>query len=642
MRIRHLLLPALVLLAPTLARAQEVMGAVRAGQWAQADAAAAQYADPVAGKLVGWMRMQTPGAASATEITAFLVTNPDWPAHAALLRRRDEALATDPDDAAVLAICDKGHPALSTALARCADALRVAGRTADAGNAARAAWLAAPPDPAWETKFLAKWGRDIGREDQLRRFNRLAWTDTAGAQRQLQRVNGLDRAVGEVRLAFRRDDPNAPNLLNALPAAQKADPILFLEQARWLRRAGKEDEAMALWQAGGQTAERAAPADRQAAFWEERNLLARRRLRAGDGAGAYAIASGHAQTSGEAFLDAEFLSGFIALRRLADGPMAAKHFRALIAASKSVITQARGHYWLARALGDGPAAAAEYRAAAAWPSAFYGQLAAIALGDAPKALAQRITAQADPATDAARALDVAGRDLARAAALLVGWNEPRRAAPFFLRLDELMPDTADRVTAAKLALGFGLPDVAVALARRAGRDGVMMIQTGWPLAADIPPDAGVEPALVLGLVRQESSFDAGAVSPVGARGLMQLMPATAAATARKLNLAAPPTALTDPALNLRLGTAYLRDLLDQFTASVPLAISAYNAGPSRVGEWLMTNGDPRAGAIDIIDWIELIPFNETRNYAQRVIENQVIYRAQRGDALAHPLAQWLR
>jgi soluble lytic murein transglycosylase len=169
----------------------------------------------------------------------------------------------------------------------------------------------------------------------------------------------------------------------------------------------------------------------------------------------------------------------------------------------------------------------------------------------------------------------------------------------------------------------------------------MLPDTGWPLAAEVP--AGIEQALTLGVIRQESSFDAAVVSPAGARGLMQLMPATAGTLARKLGLTpSVPAPISDPTLNVKLGTAYLQQMLDMFDGAVPLAVAAYNAGPNRVQQWLETNADPRTAGVDIVDWIELIPFGETRNYVQRVIENEEVYRAKLNVALPHPLARWLR
>lgn len=225
--------------------------------------------------------------------------------------------------------------------------------------------------------------------------------------------------------------------------------------------------------------------------------------------------------------------------------------------------------------------------------------------------------------------------------MLVAWGEPRRARAFLLRLYDLAPDEVDRELTARLAEGFGMPDLAVAIARRAGQDGLMMPEAGWPLAA-APPPGPVEPALALGLIRQESNFDTEATSPSGARGLMQLMPATAEDVAKKLGVRVSVIALsTDPEYNMRLGTNYLAGLMAQFNGCVPYAVAGYNAGPNRVNEWLATNGNPGSGGVDMIDWIELIPFAETRNYVQRVIENLVIYRARAGLVLPHPLAHWL-
>ena len=628
--------------------AADVFFAMRSGDWAAADAAAvAQSPDPVARKLVLFYRLITPHTASASEIAAFMAASPDWPLPGLLARRRDEALASEPDDATVAGLCDQAAPPIAIAAARlrCADAFAHAGRSGDAAQAVRQAWIDGPSDPTWETGFLQRWSSTLTRDVQWRRFDRLAWTDPAGAKRQAARLDGADRARADTRLALKRDDPSALGLLAVLPADARSDPALVLEQARWLRRAGHDDDAVALWQSAGAQAEQAASADHLAAFWDERNVLARHLLRAGDAKNAYAVAAAHAQRAPEQLGDAEFLAGFIALRRLNDIPAAIRHFGAVAAASKAAITQARAHYWLGRAIaerGDADAASAEYRNAAAFPNTFYGQLAIVALGDGDH-LAQRIRDARDPAADRTQALGLAGRELARAAALVVAWGEPRRATIFLLRLSEVAPDPADRALTARLAAGFGLAETAIAIARRAGRDGVVLLETGWPIAALVPQNAGLDPALALAVIRQESSFDTATTSPAGARGLMQLMPATATITARQLGLPVSIAALNaDPGYNMQLGTTYLRGLMEQYGGGIALAAAAYNAGPSRVTDWLAGNGDPVRGGADLIDWIELIPFNETRNYVQRVIENAVVYRAERGDKAAHPLTQWLR
>ncbi len=638
----------LVSLAAAPARADEIGAALHDSRWADADALAATSPDPVARKLVLYFRLLTPGAGHAAEIAAFMAANPLWPNQAVLSRRLSEAMAAEPDDRTVLEICGRQPVREVPSMLRCATANANAGRAPDAAEVARQAWLTGITDPAAEIGFIRQWGRILTPADQWRRFDRLAWTDNGAvggpAFRQIARLDPAQRPAAEARLALKRDDASARALVAVLPGGAAVDPALMLELAKWLRRAGQDEDAQKLWLGMGAEAERATPAEHRPAFWDERNLLARRRLRVGDNAGAYALVDGAAGLAPEQAIDAHFLAGFIALRRIGDTDAASSHFRALAALSKAAITQGRAYYWLGRTAdlrNDKTAAKGFYLQAASWPTTFYGQLAARALGEDDAALAARIRAARDPGWTPARALDFAGSEDARAAALLVAWGEPRRARAFVLRLDELASDGTDRTLAARLAAGFGLPDLAVAISRRAGRDGVMLTEAGWPLAVD-PPAGPVEPALALGLIRQESNFNTEALSPVGARGLMQLMPATAQAVAHKLgdgtvNLAA---LSTDPAYNMRLGTAYLGGLLDQFGGAMPYAVAGYNAGPSRVADWLATNGDPAAGGIGMIDWIELIPFSETRNYVQRVVENVVVYRALAGTVLPHPLARW--
>ena len=629
---------ALFAATPALAQQADPIAALRADRWADAERAAATYADPVALKLVTYYRLLAPGAATADEITDFMTQSPDWPNQALLERRRQEAIASDPDLASTLAQCDRNKLTVPQTMLHCAEALANAGRNAEAAEAAHHAWIAGIGD---EPAFLRRWSGAVGADDTWERFQRFAWHDAAAAARQAPRLDPAHRAAAETRLALQRDAPNADARLAALPTAMRRDPGMMLDHARWLRHADRPADALALWERVGEAAQNDAPADELAGFWTERNLLARRLLHDGDAAGAYALTDRHGRITPEQTLDAEFLAGFIALRRLTDPAAAKRHFITLVELSKAAITQGRAHYWLGRAIGAaGGDPKPEYQRAAAWPTTFYGQLAALALGDDPSALARRITALHDPAYTRDQVLAFTDREVVRAAAMLVAWSDPHRARSFLMRMDELAPDPADRALTARFALRLGLPDTAVFVARRMGRDGLLLPEAGWPIAAE-PPDGPVDASVALGLIRQESSFDIGAVSPSGARGLMQLMPFTAQAVAKQIGAATSLVTLTsDPAHNMRLGTAYLREMLDRFDNSLPLATAAYNAGPHRVDEWLAANGDPRTGPIDMLDWIELIPLNETRNYVQRVLENVVVYRARRGESTPTLLAQW--
>ena len=334
---------ALFAATPALAQQADPIAALRADRWADAERAAATYADPVALKLVTYYRLLAPGAATADEITDFMTQSPDWPNQALLERRRQEAIATDPDLASTLAQCDRNKLTVPQTMLHCAEALANAGRNAEAAEAARHAWIAGIGD---EPAFLRRWSGAVGADDTWERFQRFAWHDAAAAARQAPRLDPAHRAAAETRLALQRDAPNAEARLAALPTAMRRDPGMMLDHARWLRHADRPVDALALWERVGEAAQNDAPADELAGFWTERNLLARRLLHDGDAAGAYALTDRHGRITPEQTLDAEFLAGFIALRRLTDPAAAKRHFITLVELSKAAITQGRAHYWL--------------------------------------------------------------------------------------------------------------------------------------------------------------------------------------------------------------------------------------------------------------------------------------------------------
>ncbi len=632
--------------SPANTPANDVIAAIRGNDWPRAAALAAAIADPIAAKLVTYYRLLAPGAASAGDIADFIAANPDWPQQDLLARRQDEALIALADDRAAAAFCLRAPPVLPEAWLRCANAAAAIGDTAAAARAAGLAWSGGIDDPAAEAILVARWPAALTPAATWERFARLLPRNATAAARALPEMTPAQQAAARAALALHADRPEAGDLLAALPAATRAWPLVFFETARWLRRAGRLADAAALWHASGVAATEGA-GERAALFLAERENLARQILAGGDPAQAYAVIAGGLAGAGELApvtrVEGTFLAGFIALTALHDPARAAPHFQALAALSPAVITQARAHYWLARtatAEGDRAGARAEYRRAADWPVTFYGQRAALVLGWSPARLAGRIRALRDPTSTPLEAQDFARRDLARAANLLVALGAANRARPFLTDLATRAPEPRYRALAARLGLSFGLPDVAVAIARRAGRDGAMLPEAGWPLAVDVPPRP-VPPATVLGLIRQESSFDIAAVSPSGALGLMQLLPATARQVAHTLGLALVSGDLTrDASLNIRLGSAYLAALLGRFDGALPLALAAYNGGPSNVAAWLAANGDPRGDPSEtaMIDWIERIPFGETRNYVERVAENIVIYQAKRHEPFRDPLA----
>jgi soluble lytic murein transglycosylase len=429
------------------------------------------------------------------------------------------------------------------------------------------------------------------------------------------------------------------------PPAPSLTPA-FLTEVTALHEVGQDASAANIWVNHGEAEFSAAPADQQQLFWPAQSTLARALLAANDPQDAYntvtAVDPGQGSAPAtEQITDRDFLAGFIALRFLHQPEEAAQWFRNLAAAAPSVITQARAAYWLARSE-TGDAATADYARAAAYPTTYYGQLASIALDETPQQLADRINAVAEPGYSDTDALYVALTELPHAATLLVQMSDAHDAAIFLNRAGQEALDDKTREMEAKLALGLGLPQSAVAIARTAGQAGQMLPVEGWPTPYT-PPDAGLDPAVADGIMRQESSFDPVAISGSGAMGLMQLLPATARMTARKAGL--PYGDLFNADENMTLGTEYFARELQDFGNCLPLAIAAYNAGPTNVANWLATNGDPELGSntggTNIIDWVEEIPFPETRNYVQRVSENITIYRAKLTGSADSPLTPWL-
>lgn len=618
---------------------RQALAAAQAQRWSEAQSAAAS-ADPLIAKMVTWMRLtQRGGAGSAAEIVGFIESASDWPSQDALARRAEELLANDPDDALAIRFFTPRPARTLDGASRHVAALVNAGRTAEARAAARRAWAEdTPADAAAEPGFLARAGEFLTPEEHWRRFNRFSFgRDFAAGQRLLPLLDAQRRALAELRIAYSGGN-------DANPAAAARDAGATLERARMLRRAERDAEAAAAW-AAGVASQSGLPPEAQRAIWTERQVLARKLMRLGNPQAAYNVAAQHGQTvAGEPRQEAEFLAGFIALRLLNDPARAMPHFQRLAEGSRSAITQARAAYWQGRAEPNAAAARAHFERAAGFPVTFYGQMGALALGENGAQISARINGLAVPRPTEAEARAFMNRELPRLLLTLTELGEARRGRPFLLRLEDTAPSNAERLLVARLATAMGRPDQAVWVARRAGVHGAMLVEDGWP-APFAAPDNSAEPAVVFAITRQESNFEVDVVSPANARGVMQLLPATAQSVARRLNIPHQVAWLTsDPAHNSRLGAAYIQERLDRYGGVMPFAFAAYNAGAARVDEWLSTYGDPRQGTVRMLDWIEMIPFTETRNYVQRVIENVAVYRARdaRAAALDHPMAAWTR
>lgn len=587
-------------------------------RWADARQLAPRAASAALGKLVDWLNYRSPqGDGTFAQIAAFLKANPDWPDEPILRRQAEDRIKPDTPPADVAEFFRDGAPQTSAGLMR---RLAAAERAAPSSLAAiaRESWRIGTFRAADEAQFLARYGQHLAPSDTADRFDRLIREGKPEVARDLVRLLPADqRPTAEARLALAARTPEAVALLRALPAERQVDGRILLERVRYLRRLGDP--------AGARELLRSAPTagETDEELWVERNVLARESLLAGRAEEAYALLERHGLSRGASFAEAEFLAGWVALRYLQRPGVAAAHFRRLHDGVSLPISRARGAYWLGRAheaSGDRAEALAWYDRSAQHGQTFYGQLAARKI---PGGTARMPT---DPSASEADRRAVEDREAVAIVRHLRQIDRADIARPFVLRLARAAQSGGEIGLTARLAIELGRPDLAVGIARRAAEAGTVLHQMSYPVV-DLGPTGPVERALALALARQESSFYSGAVSPAGAAGLMQLMPGTAQMMAQKLGLPYDPSRLTsDPAYNVALGSQYLSDMLQRFGGSYELALAAYNAGPANVQRWLQSAGDPRSGKIDLLDWIELIPFRETRNYVQRVMEGVAVYR----------------
>ncbi len=604
-----------------------VIQAMDKGNWRSAKSRLKKVKNPLALKIVTWFNLTQPDTpASYEDIIAFIRENPDWPNQSHLLRRAEENMPAEAKPADILAWFDKYPPVSIDGLTRQGAALVAVGRKEEGREILRKAWIGGNFGKRQQKDFYRLYRKYLTREDHIKRLDGLIWDGRYWqARRMLWKVDPKYRALAEARLMLMRMEGNVDAAIRRVPAALKNDPGLVYERLRWRRRKGRDLDARELLVPP--------PADlvRPEKWWKERANLARRALDRGHISEAYRLVKDHRLSQGIGFAESEWLAGWIALRFLGDNQIALDHFAAMFKVVKYPVSRARAAYWAARAaeaLGETKTASRWYESAARYVTAYYGQLAAARI-----APGHPLEVPPSPAPSPAEVKDFASRELTRVVRLLSELKLDDLMRPFILALAEQRESLTWKILTAELAEDHGRSDLAVAMAKEVNSDGVEMTRAGYPILKP-PPHKGknvappVELPLILAMIRQESAFRAHARSRAGARGLMQIMPATGKKVARQLGIPYSRRRLTtDADYNMRLGQAYLTGMVEKFGGSYVLALAAYNAGPARARKWIRDNGNPQDGSIDTVDWIEMIPFDETRDYVQRVLENLQIYRA---------------
>nr|CAD6610535.1 lytic transglycosylase [Rhizobium sp. TCK] len=562
---------------------------------------------------------------SSQQIEAARQELKDWPGLDDLRLRYERALFREnPGADKVLAAFSDAEPKTAEGLYLLAKAQKDLGKD-EAAATLRRLWTSEALYTPLENRILKEFASTLTVRDHKARMDYLMYRGRVGQAKRFAQL-GEAQSLYKAWAARINGARNAEVMLRAVDPSWKDDPAFLFLQIEALRRKDKYREAAALLAK--------APRDSSllintSEWWDEQRIVARGLADQGDYKAAYAIVSAHAATQPTDIADAEFHAGWYALRNLNDPQKAAGHFRRILEASSRPISASRAFYWLGRAAEAAQSAEAEahFRSAAAHTGSFYGQLAAARLNMAALTVKPPSPTEDDRRNFAQRApvaaldrLEAAGhekRTTALLQALARHIESPGEVA--------LLAERAERRKDHNLALQIGKS------AFYEGRDvAALAFPTGAiPAGANI---SGSGKALAYSIARQESAFNPTAVSPANARGLLQLLPSTAKAVAKRHGLPYAPEKLTsDPGFNATLGAHYLGEQIDSFGGSYILTFIAYNAGPRRVGEWIARYGDPRGKPIDeVIDWIERIPFPETRNYVQRIMENYQVYKARLG------------
>ncbi|MDO8377896.1 lytic transglycosylase domain-containing protein [Phenylobacterium sp.] len=503
-----------------------------------------------------------------------------------------------------------------------ASAYRATGRSKEAASLIRHFWRDRLFEADPQRSMLARFGDVLTVDDHVRRADVILFGSQGPAARDMIPLLPADQAqLAQARMALRQNSPSANALVNALPASVSNSPGLAFERAAYMRRRGMDQIALGLVKSFPTDIPFTEMGER---IWDERYQLVISALRNGDSLGAYTAAANTGLTQGTDATEAEFYAGWIALTRLKRPEDADRHFAAIEKIGSSPITRARALYWRGRAAqdrGQQDRAQGYYGGAARFNTTFYGQLAGEKIGYG------KLTLGRDPIITQADRNRFEGRETVRAARLLYEIGNKDLFKTFVLTLDDILPTAEEEALLVDLARGYGDIDTGMKVVRAAAQRGFILPERGYPVrsAPDVP--GAPEPALVLGITRQESGFDPTIRSGAGARGMMQLMPGTASVVARRMGASYSPGMLDDPEYNMRLGSSYLGQMVGTFSGSYPMAIAAYNAGPGRPIQWSTFCGDPRGAATDPIDFIECIPFSETRNYVMRVMEGMQVYRA---------------
>lgn len=618
--------------ADDLAIVRRAFDLVKKDKMADAAELGRGVSDPVARKLIEWAILRAEDDEFSFErYAAFIAANPGWPNTAMFRRKAEAALWQDRmNENVVHGFFATARPTTAKGRLALARAAIAQGDRALAQRYTREAWRNDALGTDMEKQVLDSFGPLLsGGDHKIRMDQRFYSEDTDAGMRAAQRLGGVHLAIAKARKAVIDKSSNAKALLNAVPDEARRDPGYMFSRVQWLRRNDKFAEAAQIMLA--------APVDPAVIldtdeWWQERRLLARKLLDTGEVQLAYRVArEGAAPAKENARVDQLFTAGWIALRYAKDPGSANQYFAQIAQSSAHPTSLARAAYWQGRtaeALGRHDEARTHYSRGAQYPAAYYGQLARARLGGGEISLPPAPTPGADARATLSRL------EIVRAAEILYAIDERDLVVSLSADLADRPTDPGALAMLAEVATRHQDARTLLLIGKGAMARGLPFEAHAFPtvgLPRYTPAGPQVEPAVAYSIARQESAFNPRAVSSAKALGLMQVTPAAGKHIAKRIGVAFDQKRLlNDPVYNVQLGAAELGDALETYRGSYILTFASYNAGRGRVREWIERYGDPRDPQIDPIDWVERIPFSETRNYVQRILENMQVYRVRFG------------
>lgn len=558
----------------------------------------------------------------SAEIAAAASELPGWPGMSALRRNSERALFNEDVPAStIIATFGNTRPQTTEGMIALARAYAADGNKTKAHQLLAPWWVKQRLSAEDETKILKEFSNILTRDDHQRRLLHALYNDRLQSAKLLS-VPAQAQSLYKAFAALAEKSPNTAKAIADVDRSWHSTPIYTFLQIRHLRRAERFDEATALMLKAPRDAASLGDPD---AWWIERRILSRELLDINKPQLAYKLVAAHTAESPTMAAEAEFHAGWYALRALKQPKLAAPHFAKIAEISSRPISASRAYYWLGRAAdaGAGGDAANYYRRSAHFGTTFYGQLSAARLKEKAPELAY-------PKPSDAERIRFSGRPAVHAIRRLEQIGYGNRATMLYTQLSQELNSIGELALLAVMAEKNANHYLALRVGKNAAFRGLDVGALSHPVGA-IPANANISgsgKALAYAIARQESEFNVGAVSKAGARGLLQLMPATAKSVATRNGMAYSDQRLTtDAAYNATLGAHFLGEQLDRFNGSYVLTFAGYNAGPRRASQWVEKYGDPRGKPIEeVVDWIERIPYSETRNYVQRVMENYEVYK----------------